>query len=107
MFLNLHDNSSGDAVFTLFFKYSSKGGQSELADPELDRLIIDGGQATGDKRRDLYQQAFRRITKDIVPDVMLFHLVGNSRVGPRIDFKPNALTNNELPIAAIKFKPKS
>jgi len=106
MFLNLHDNSSGDAVFTLFFKYSSKGGQSELADPELDKLIIEGGQATGDKRRELYQQAFRRITKDIVPDVMLFHLVGSSRVGPRIDFKPNALTNNELPIAAITLKPK-
>jgi peptide/nickel transport system substrate-binding protein len=107
MFLNLHDNASGDAVFTLFFKYSSKGGQSELADPQLDALIVEGGQSTGDKRRELYQQAFRRITRDIVPDVMLFHLVGNARVGPRIEFKPNALTNNELQIAEIRFKPKS
>jgi len=107
MFLNLHDNASGDAVFTLFFKYSSKGGQSELADPELDKLIVEGGQATGEKRRELYQQAFRRITRDIVPDVMLFHLVGNARVGPRIEFKPDALTNNELQVAKITFKPKS
>jgi peptide/nickel transport system substrate-binding protein len=104
LFVNLHDNSTGDAIFTLVFKYSSQGGQSFTHDAKLDKLIADGGKATGETRTKDFQEAFKVITQDILPDVQLWHMVGYGRVGPRIDYAPNSLTNNELDLATIKFK---
>jgi peptide/nickel transport system substrate-binding protein len=104
MFFNLHDNSNGDAASSLYFKYASKGGQSQTMDPELDRLIGSGMEASGDERRSFFRQAFQRITKEMVPDVILFHFVGYARVGPRIDYKPTNLTNNEIHLSSIRLK---
>jgi peptide/nickel transport system substrate-binding protein len=35
---------------------------------------------------------------------MLVHLVGYSRVGPRLDFKPTISTNSEIQLGQMKFK---
>ena len=35
---------------------------------------------------------------------MMFHMVGYTRVGPRVDFTPDISTNSELQVAKIKFK---
>jgi peptide/nickel transport system substrate-binding protein len=34
----------------------------------------------------------------------MFHMVGYSRVGPRVIFKPTVQTNAEIQIAQFKFK---
>ena len=99
-----HDNNNGDAVFTVFFKYHSDGAQSVLSDPELDALIEQATVATGDERQQTWQEAFRRIHEDHVADIMMFHMVGYTRVGPRVDFTPDISTNSELQVAKIKFK---
>ena len=104
LFFNLHDNSRGDAGSSLYFKYSSKGGQSQTMDPELDQLIGDGLVATGEARQKSFQKAFDRITDDLVADVILFHFVGYARVGPRIEYNPTPLTNNEIHLSDISFK---
>ena len=99
-----HDNNNGDAVFTVFFKYHSDGGQSTTTNEELDTLIEQATVATGDERRRLWQEAFRMIHEDIVADVDMFHMVGYTRVGSRISYTPSISTNSELQIADITFK---
>ena len=99
----MHDNNNGDAVFTVFFKYHSDGAQSVLSDKELDGLITDATVATGEERTKLWQEAFRRIHEDLVADVMLYHMVGYTRVGSRVKFTPSISTNSELQIAQVKF----
>ena len=97
-----HDNNNGDAVFTVFFKYHSEGAQSVLADPELDALIEKATVTTGDERQKTWQEVFRRVHEDHVADIMMFHMVGYTRVGPRIEFTPDISTNSELQVAKIK-----
>lgn len=97
----MHDNNNGDAVFTVFNKYHSSGIQGGVADPRLDEVITKAQGATGDERRRLWQEAFRMVNDEVVADVLLFHMVGYTRVGPRVDFKPSIATNSELQIAQI------
>lgn len=104
LFQEQHDNNNGDAVFTIFVKYHSEGGQSTISDPVLDDLIDRGGKATGEERTQLYQEAFKRIHEEIVPDVSLFHMVGFTRVNPRLNFRPSIATNSELQLSQIRFE---
>ena len=99
-----HDNNNGDAVFTVFYKYHSNGPNSVINDKTLDGLIEKATAATGDERTKLWHQAFKRINDDIIADVPLFHMVGYTRVGKRIDYKPSIATNSELQLAQITFK---
>ena len=98
-----HDNNNGDAVFTVFGKYHSDGPQSTIDDPRVDRLIEEASAASGAERERLYQEMFRLIHDEIVPDVFLFHHVGYTRVHPRLDFTPSIATNSELQLDQISF----
>lgn len=100
----MHDNNNGDAVFTVFYKYHSDGGQSDTSNPDLDQIIEQASAATDDKRQKLWQEAFRMIHEDIIPEVELFHMVGYTRVNPRIEFEPDLSTNSELQVAKVRFK---
>jgi peptide/nickel transport system substrate-binding protein len=91
-----HDNNKGDATFSVFNNYHSKGLQSHISDNKLDEMIEKAQLALGDERRTLWRAVFKRIHEDIVPSVMLFHMVGYARVGKRINYKPSMATNNEL-----------
>lgn len=99
-----HDNAKGDPVFTVFFKYHSEGLQSTLADPAVDDLIARATVATGDERTALWQEVFAKINDEIISDIPLFHMVGYSRVSPRLDFQPTIATNSELQLSQISFK---
>lgn len=98
-----HDNNNGDAVFSVFFKYACEGPQSTMCDDQVDSGITAASAATGDERRELWQEVFRRLHEDIVPDVQMFHMVGFSRVNPRLNFTPSISTNSEVQLAQIKF----
>jgi peptide/nickel transport system substrate-binding protein len=98
-----HDNNNGDAVFTVYNKYHGDGAQSVLSDAKLDDVIVRAGKATSDERRKLFQEGFRIINDVIVGDVPMYHMVGYTRVGKRIDFKPSISTNSELQISQITF----
>lgn len=98
-----HDNANGDPVFSMFFKYASEGLQTGVRDPKLDAMIADATAATGAEREALWKEVFKYIHTDIVADVQLFHMVGFSRVNPRLDFTPTIRTNSELQLSQIKF----
>ncbi len=99
-----HDNNNGDAVFSVFFKYACEGPQSTICDKQVDEGITAASAATGDKRRKLWQEVFRRLHQDIVPDVQMFHMVGFSRVSSRLNFTPSISTNSELQLSQVKFR---
>ena len=99
-----HDNNNGDAVFTVFFKYHSDGAQSVLSDPKVDELIETATVSTGEERQKAWQEAFRMVHEDLIADIMMFHMVGYTRVGPDVDFTPDISTNSELQLSKIKFK---
>ena len=99
-----HDNNNGDAVFTVYNKYHCEGANSMICDARLDEVIEKAGQAVGDERRKLFQEAFRIINDEIVADVPMFHMVGYTRVASRLNFKPDISTNSELQLSRITFK---
>lgn len=99
-----HDNSRGDPVFSMFFKYASDGRQSGIADPKVDEMIANASAATGDARTKDWQELFAYLHDEVVPDVLLFHMVSFARVGDRIDFTPTIATNSQLELADITFK---
>lgn len=99
-----HDNSRGDPVFSMFFKYASQGTQSGVNDPKVDDLIARASAATGDERAALWSELFAYVNDDIAADVLLFHMVGLSRVSERLDFTPTIATNQQLQLSEIGFK---
>jgi peptide/nickel transport system substrate-binding protein len=99
-----HDNANGDPVFSMFFKYASEGLQSGINDAKLDAMIADATAATGSTREAKWKDTFKYIHEDLVGDVMLFHMVGFSRVNDRLDFTPSIRTNSELQLSQIAFK---
>jgi peptide/nickel transport system substrate-binding protein len=99
----MHDNNRGDPVFSMYFKYACKGLQSGTCDEELEKDIADATATAGEGRGAAWRKAFQR-AHDISADVMLFHMVGYSRVSERLDFTPTIATNSELQLAQIKFK---
>jgi peptide/nickel transport system substrate-binding protein len=99
-----HDNNNGDAVFSVFNKYACDGAQSTLCDPALDKIIAEASTLSGDERQKAWQEVFRIINEDIASDVWMYHMVGYSRVGKRINFTPSISTNSELHLEDITFK---
>ncbi|MFQ8432206.1 ABC transporter substrate-binding protein [Amaricoccus sp. W119] len=99
-----HDNSRGDPVFSMFFKYASEGRQSGIADPKVDEMIAAATAATGDERTKAWQDLIAYVHDEAIADVLLFHMVSFARVGERIDFTPTIATNSQLELANIAFK---
>ena len=100
----MHDNSTGDPSFSMYFKYASDGRQSGINDPKVDDLINRAQAATGDERTALWKELQAYLHDELVADVLLFHMVGFSRVAERIDWRPTMATNSALPLSDIKFK---
>jgi peptide/nickel transport system substrate-binding protein len=99
-----HDNSRGDPVFSMYFKYASDGRQSGIADPKVDEMIAKASAATGDERTAAWQELFAYLHDEVVPDVLLFHMVSFARIGDKISFTPTIATNSQLELAEIAFK---
>lgn len=99
-----HDNTYGDAAYSLALLYHSGGQQSTLTDGEIDKLVDGAQTAEPEQRTAAFQQAFQRLQEDVVADVPMFHMVTYARVNPRIDWRPDALTNARIELAKIKFK---
>ena len=99
-----HDNNNGDAVFSIFNKFACDGAQSTVCDKNLDALIAKASAQSGAERQKSWQEANRIIYEDIASDVWMYHMVGYSRVGSRINFKPSISTNSELHLEDMSFK---
>ena len=96
-----HDNSRGDPVFSMFFKYDSEGRQSGISDQRVDELIDEASAATGDERKALWSELFAYLHDEVIADVLLFHMVGFARVAEDVDYTPTIATNSQLQLAEI------
>jgi peptide/nickel transport system substrate-binding protein len=101
---NQHDNNKGDAVFTVFNYHHCDGLQSHICDKQVNELIEKAQVATGEERRNLWRAAIKRINEEIIPEVMLFHMVAYARIGKRINFKLSPANNSEIQLAQITFR---
>ncbi|WP_296644934.1 ABC transporter substrate-binding protein [Roseinatronobacter sp.] len=99
-----HDNSRGDPVFSMYFKYHSEGRQSGVYDQRVDDLIDRATAATGDARAALWSELFALLHDEILSDVLLFHMVGFARVSETVDFTPTIATNSSLQLSEIGLK---
>lgn len=99
-----HDNLLGDATFTAYNKYDTDGVNSAVSDQRVDDLIAKAEPATGETRTKAFQEAFALLHDDIVADVYMYHMVGYTRVNPRLDWRPTIATNSEIDLSAIRFR---
>lgn len=99
--LSMHDNNTGDASFTAFFKYHSTGRQSVTADAEVDRLLEQAAAVSGEERAKLYQEVFYRVSEVLAEDVPLFHMVNYMRLGSRVSFTPTIANAAELQLSEV------
>lgn len=99
-----HDNNKGDAAFTVPLLYRSSGSYATLSDPALDGEIDAALAATGAQRTEGFQALFDKVHDGLAADVPMFHMVGYTAVGPRIDWRPSLATNSEIPLSQIRFK---
>jgi peptide/nickel transport system substrate-binding protein len=100
----MHDNNKGDAAFTVPIFYHSNGSYSTLHDPALDQEVDAAMAATGEDRTAKFKALFAKVRNDVVADIPMFHMIGYTRVGPRLDWKPDITTNSEIPLANIALK---
>ncbi|WP_202033700.1 ABC transporter substrate-binding protein [Agrobacterium larrymoorei] len=100
----MHDNNKGDAAFTIPIFYTSAGSYSTVNDPALDKEIADALAATGEDRTAKFKAIFGKARNEKVLDIPMFHMIGYTRVGPRLDWKPDITTNSEIPLANISLK---
>jgi len=100
--MDMHDNTLGDPAGTISAKYHSSSGQSKVEDDHLDALIEYAEQSVGEERTWAWQHAMLHLTT-IIPDALLYHMVGYAAIGPRIEFTPTVFTNSAVHIHTITF----
>jgi len=100
----MHDNNKGDAAFTVPIFYHSSGQYSTFSDPKLDIRIDEARDLTDKARTAAFQEIFAEVHDQIAPDIPMFHMIGYTRVGPRLNWRPNLTTNSEIPLAEIRLK---
>jgi peptide/nickel transport system substrate-binding protein len=99
------DNNQGDPVFQASFKYGCEGAQSQICDPEADKMIADASATSaGDARIKKWQDFFKQLYEKDVPEVWMYHMVAYARVGNRVNFTPSLTTNGQLQLSTITFK---
>lgn len=104
IFVDQHDNNRGDAVFTVAAKYRSDAGQSRTVDPYIDYLIdYASEQPQGPGRVAAWHRALFQVDS-VIPDAMLYHMVGYAAIGPRIEYAPSIQTTSEVHVYEISFK---
>jgi peptide/nickel transport system substrate-binding protein len=79
--------------------YGSKGAQSSYGTSELDSMIAAAEQASGEERQTAFAKALEHQSKDVVRDAVLAHMTGILALSPRVTYKPNAATNDEMRLA--------
>ena len=100
----MHDNNKGDAAFTIPIFYRSSGQYSTVSDPAFDTEIDTALAASSETRAADFKAIFTKARTDVVSDIPMFHMIGYTRVGKRLDWQPDITTNSEIPLAHIHLK---
>jgi peptide/nickel transport system substrate-binding protein len=104
LLLTSHDNNNGDPIFSMTSRFFCDGRSSTICVPDLEKEMNRVIGLDGPARVAGWEGVFKTIYNDIVPDVMLHHMVAFTRVNPRIVFVPDITTNAEIRVQEIRFK---
>lgn len=99
-----HDNNFGDPVFSVAFKFGCDGNTSLYCNPIFDQMVAHASTLGGQERIDAWKEIFRTQYEDLVTSVFMYHMVGFTRVNPRIDYIPDVTSNAELRIQEWSFQ---
>jgi peptide/nickel transport system substrate-binding protein len=102
LWANQHGNAI-DAEFSSYY-YECNGSASSVCDKKLEDMIEKAKAKTGEERKNLWRAMLKYTHEEVIPNIPLFHMVGYSRIGPRISYKPAGAANDEIPLARITFK---
>lgn len=100
----MHDNNKGDAAFTVPIFYTSAGSYSTMNNDGLDKSVADAMAASGEERTVKFKAIFSKVHNELAVDIPMFHMIGYTRVGKRLDWKPDITTNSEIPLVNIGLK---
>ncbi|EST38449.1 hypothetical protein N566_07385 [Streptomycetaceae bacterium MP113-05] len=96
-----HGNQAGDAAFTMGQIYGSKGAQSSYGTAELDRMIDEAEQSTGEDRQRLFAEALTHQSEEVVRDAVMAHMTGIMALSQKVEYKPNSASNDEMHLAEM------
>lgn len=101
--LIMSDNNRGDASFSIFGNFHSKGQQSAtVLHPDLDRMIEEAATLTGEARTKAHQAVLKKIHDEVIA-IPLFYMMSFTRVSDRLEWVPSIQTNSQIEIQDIKF----
>jgi peptide/nickel transport system substrate-binding protein len=101
--LIMHGNQAGDAAFSVDQYMRTDGAQNGYGTPAFDAKIDAAGDLTGQQRQDAYAKLFAEEPNEVAQFAYIAHMNGVLAVSPRVDYRPNSATGDEMRLADMKF----
>lgn len=96
-----HDNITGDASFTYSRYVDSAGPNSTIDDEQIDELLSAAGNASGEERAQLYQEASERLYTEVGAIIPIAEQTNLLLLGDGVEYEPNGLTGVEMRLSEI------
>jgi peptide/nickel transport system substrate-binding protein len=101
--LIMHGNQAGDAAFSVDQYMRTDGAQNGCGTPAFDQKIDAAGQLTGRQRQDTYAKLFAAEPTEVAQFAYIAHMNGVLGKSPRVDYKPNSATGDEMRLSQMTF----
>jgi peptide/nickel transport system substrate-binding protein len=101
--LIMHGNQAGDAAFSVEQYMRTDGAQNGCGTPAFDQTIDAAGQLIGQQRQDAYAKLFAAEPTEVAQFAYIGHMNGVLGKSPRVDYKPNSATGDEMRLAQMTF----
>jgi peptide/nickel transport system substrate-binding protein len=97
-----HDNTSGDASFSFPNYITCEGLNSATCNPEIDRLVREAGQAEGEERERLWEEAARILYLEEAGIIGIAEQIRLMMLSERVEYEANPLSGLEIRIADVQ-----
>ncbi|MBP1819167.1 peptide ABC transporter substrate-binding protein [Mycobacterium sp. OAE908] len=101
--LIMHGNQAGDAAFSVDQYMRTDGAQNGCGTPAFDQKIDAAGQLIGQQRQDAYAKLFAAEPTEVGQFAYIAHMNGVLGKSPRVDYRPNSATGDEMRLAQMTF----
>lgn len=96
-----HGNQAGDAAFTVDQYMMSTGAQSYFGTPEFDAMIKKADAASGDERKNEFEEIFAYQNDKVVQFAHVSHQTGILGKAKSVNYTPNSSSGDELRISEM------
>jgi peptide/nickel transport system substrate-binding protein len=99
----MHGNQAGDAAFSVDQYMRTDGAQNGCGTTAFDQKIDAAGQLIGQQRQDAYAKLFAAEPTEVTQFAYIAHMNGVLGKSPRVDYKPNSATGDEMRLSQMTF----